>query len=82
MSFQVSDVSCTRNRSERAKRAHSLYNICRDISQLSSADEERLHGSLDSTDGNLASDVSTRCSGRPQLNSLRTTRASGRNVGS
>ena len=29
-------------------------------------------------DGNLASDVSTRCSGRP----LRTTRASGRNVGS
>ena len=55
-------------------------NICRDISQLSSADEERLHSSLDSTDGNLASDVSTRRSGRPQLNSLRTTRASDRNV--
>ena len=31
-------------------------------------------------DGNLASDVSTRCSGHPQGMKTRTTRASGRNV--
>ena len=31
----------------------------------------RLHGSLIQLDGNLASDVSTRCSGRPQGNSGR-----------
>ena len=33
-----------------AKKLASNYNfVCRDISQLSSVDEERLHGSLDST---------------------------------
>ena len=58
-----------------------MYILCRDISQLSSVDEERLYTVLlIQLDGNLASDVSTRCSGRPQGNA--TTRASGRNVGS
>ena len=36
VSFQVSDVSCTRKRSERAKRAHSLYNIIHKFSTINS----------------------------------------------
>ena len=37
MSFQVGDVSCMRKRSERAKRAHSLYNIIIIIANISCA---------------------------------------------